>query len=157
MLGSLASPSLGLHGAETVSYLAFGGHLLQRYGAAMGAERASIEAAWAALNRIRVLTSTYPRVLPMTEVQPFVEATCDAIRFMQLAGVPQRPKLHALIEIAYLVRRFGSPALFACWEDESKNVMLRDAARGAHRSNWHWRVLRSLNESLNRDVRARRA
>lgn len=157
MLGSLASPSLGLHGAETVSYLAFGGHLLQRYGAAMGAERASIEAAWAALNRIRVLTSTYPRVLPMTEVQPFVEATCDAIRFMQLAGVPQRPKLHALIEIAYLVRRFGSPALFACWDDESKNVLLRDAARGAHRSNWHWRVLRSLNESLNRDVRARRA
>ena len=157
MLGTSASPSLGLHGAETVSYLAFGECLLERYGAALGDDRAPCTAACTALNRIRVLTATYPRVFPPNEVQPFVQAACDAILFMRRIGVHERPKLRALEEIAFLVRRFGSPALFACWDDESKNAMLRKAARGAHRSNWHWRVLRSLNESLGRDVRARRA
>lgn len=155
MMGTAANPNLALHGAEMVGFLAFGECLLNTHGALLGDHRADFTLAWRSLNQVRLLTSKYHDVMPDHEVQPFVQAVSDALGAMDRLDLPQKPKAHAMIELAAAARTHGSPAFFACWEDESMNVLLRGIAATAHRSNWHWRVLRNLNASLQRRVRRR--
>ena len=51
------------------------------------------------------------------------------------------------------VVHFGSPAAWACWEDESLNQVLKAVSASAHRLVWHKRVLENANLTLARRAR----
>ena len=56
-------------------------------------------------------------------------------------GIAKKPKHHALMEMATRTWDVGSPALWACWLDESLNKTVRDLGAHAHKLVWNQRVL----------------
>ena len=63
-------------------------------------------------------------------------------------GVPFKPKLHALGEMAARLLWFGAPKLYATWRDEGLNAVLALVAKRAHRRVWHARVLVEMHIAL---------
>ena len=155
MFGTNANIALNLHGAETVGFLAFGAYVLQHYGTYLGDNQALATEAWTSLDMVRRLTKEHPVSFPNHALQPFVDATKTSILAMQRLGIDDTPKVHAFIHLAASTWRQGSPAFYACWQDESLNQHLKAVAASCHRQGWALRVLRTVNTVLERSERRR--
>ena len=154
MLGDKDSPYLRLHAAECNWFLDFADALLTRHGARVPAGTlAGMRTTLTALAHVKDVQQLHRSVIPDALIQGFVDAIRRAVDGFATLGVHQIPKLHALMHFATDVVHFGSPAAWACWEDESLNQVLKAVSASAHRLVWHKRVLENANLTLARRAR----
>ena len=141
MFGKSSSRKCGLHGAESISFVAFLSVYVERHGASLANRWAPHADASKALLAIIDVIRSHPRQVPQGERARFCTAVAMLLDAFRTLGVAGRPKEHLLIDMGGRLRTHGSPALVACWEDESRNFALKRICMGAHRNVWHARVL----------------
>ena len=150
MCGSIDAPLLKLYGAEGNGFLHFCGHLLQKYGHLLGAERHTAERVQQALAHIHVLIRRNPLKFDAHASQQFSDATNTVLKCAGQLGVGWVPKFHQLVHMAWDCYNRGSPGLWACWADERLNQTLKITAGSSHRSVWADRVLHTVGLQLKR-------
>ena len=140
MFGTNANRKCGLHGAETNSFVRFLGSVLDVYSdrIANGIEHVD---ACASLIIIMDIIHDHSRKVPVAQRTRFCKAVQVLLVSFRRIGAPERPKEHLMIDMAGRLGTHGSPALVACWDDESRNFPLKRLCEDAHRSVWHARVL----------------
>ena len=150
MLGDNESAALGLHAAETNSFVKFVVPvLLPRYGTRLP------NSAWQLLCRsgaplvtmMRLHTEFGHGLMPPAAAQEYVEAVCEHLNCCAALGARSMPKHHMMMELAARLLWFGAPSAYGCWEDESLNGVLKPIAARAHRLVWGRRVLAEWGRS----------
>jgi hypothetical protein len=151
LLGAPPDYLCGLHGAETNGFLFFCDFLIKKHSSQLPPSQATpCLRASAALCSILDIIRSHGDVLPPRAIQNFIDATKTYISASAALGVPQRPKLHMLIELAGRCRLHGNPKAGATWHDESLNAVLKRVAGDCHRLTWSRRVLTDVQAVLDR-------
>lgn len=142
MLGRASQPQCDLHGADTNGMLAFANlFLLVRFGHLLGERRPHFTGAASSLVNLLDVIREYPTVVPPRMVQRLCDEVLCHIKSCQALEMPLKPKHHMLMEMGVRMRRQGSPALAACWRDDSDNEILKSIAAHSHPVVFHRRVL----------------
>ena len=140
--GSMAHPKFALKGSETNWFME---HLvmvvLPAFRDRLGPDGHEIDRAGHCLMKLLTAIRLHPRVFPVAAIQDFHDSAKAYLGVMRRMGVQSKPKDHFLKELSDRIGFLGSPALYACWVDESLNRLLRDVAGGAHASVHDRRVL----------------
>ena len=141
-LGTESDPGLSLPGSATNGVLHFCHELLlPQYGGVLEGERKNYTDGVAALVRIRQRIKDDERVFPPSAIQGFCDDVVIHLRALKALRIEERPKHHLLMEMGARLRTHGSPAMGACWKDESDNKLLKAMGGSAHAMVFHERVL----------------
>ena len=143
MFGTSSNRKCGLHGAETVSFVAFLTAFLEEHSHKLAGRGVVHVAAGQALSAMVGIIREYPRDVPIGKRGVFCSMVQQYLASMQDLGVARRAKDHMLVNLTEAPRGQGPPALAACWADQSRNFQLKRLCVEAHRCVWHARVLSS--------------
>lgn len=143
MVGRSAAHKLGTWGAETNGLLLFTDHLLRTLGDKIRADALlrSMVRGCGALIGIHNIIKEHAGTIRASVAQAFADHVKAHLHAMRELQIPVRAKHHALSHMAYKLLEYGSPALWACWRDESENKLLAQLALRAHRSVWSRRLI----------------
>lgn len=143
MIGTSSQHKLGTWGAETNGLLFFSRSLLQVHRHALHHAVANnlakgIEALIGIHTIIKEHTGGH---CPVDVAQRFADHVKVHMHAMRALEIPVRAKHHQLSHMAHKLVRFGTPALWGCWRDESDEQMLAQLALRAHRMVWSRRLI----------------
>ena len=143
MLGTSTAHKLGTWGAETNGLLLFSRSLLQVHHKVLHPSLAgNLAKGLEALIGIHTIIKEHTGGhCPVDVAQSFADHVKVHLHAMRALEIPVRGKHHALSHTAQKLLRFGTPALWGCWRDESDNKMLAALALRAHRMVWSRRLI----------------
>ena len=85
------------------------------------------------------------RVMTTMEHQTLHDNYMHVARFWKEAGLKFKPKMHAFAHLVHNVPYSGNPIFLMTFLDESKNRVLAEICRSAHRQVFEYRVLAYYN------------
>ena len=143
MIGTSVRHKLGTWGAETNGLLLFSRSLLQVHRKALHPSLArSLTKGLEALIGIHTIIKEHTGGhCPVYVAQRFADHVKVHMHAMRALEIPVHAKHHALAHMVHKLLRFGTPALWGCWRDESDNKMLAQLALRAHRTVWSRRLI----------------
>ena len=145
MLGAPGAPKLGTWGAETNGLLLFTRDLLHKRDVAARLPEALAQALTDGADSLagvhNIIKESRGGACKPTAAQAFCEHWKTHLHAMRNLGIEVRAKHHSIAHVCHKLLDYGTPALWACWVDESDNKLLAHLALSAHRLVWSRRLL----------------
>ena len=145
MLGESSDAVLGLHGAETNSFIHFlMAVVVPAHKHKLGPLKGDLvsRAVFCSLVVLMNLIKEHGwSVMPPPKIQEFCDAACEHIACVGALGLQMKPKHHMLLELGARLLWHGGPSMYGCWQDESINGLVASIAVHAHRLVWAKRLL----------------
>ena len=156
MFGTPSKPKFGFKAGETNAFLEYMVERLvpDKLGF-LGSDARTIVDAGNCLFELLKLIRLYPKRFPVRAIEAYHRNAKTYLEKMELLLVNPKPKDHMLIEMANGIPFLGSPQLYANWQDEGLNRLLRDVASGAHSSVHDRRILVEFRKAHENDSRGR--
>ena len=142
MIGTAGNPTMKTKACETKGLVPFVCYLLSEHqGQLPQPKGADLLAAGNAMVAYFDLLKESGTVVGDRRLQAMYDAVKRYLRFAGPAGVPFKPKAHALAHMVQRTQRQGNPDSYATFRDEGLNAVLKSIGLVAHRSVWEQRVL----------------
>ena len=145
MLGAPGAPKLGTWGAETNGILLFTRDLLRKREVAGRLPEALAVALTEGADSLagvhNIIKESRAGACKPAAAQEFCERWKSHLHAMRKLGIEVRAKHHSIAHMCRKLLEYGTPALWACWVDESDNKLLANLALVAHRLVWSRRLL----------------
>ena len=139
----VSGQKIGTWGAETNGLLLFSAYLLERFeGELPAGVRRHFRRGSDSLVAIHTLIKENEGGKCQVAVaQAFADHVKEHLQAMRELEIEVRAKHHCLAHMVRKLLKYGTPALWACWRDESDNHQLAQLAARAHRLVWSRRVI----------------